>query len=495
MKHNRDLQIIFNKLTVSQLLQVRAKVADAPKLLQLVQILESNQYNENFAINRIYKDEIAADEMTAVRNRFFKLRAKLLELLDSISNSEFNPISEEEERYKELVVQSYDIASMSFVLGEFLKLEEQCWKKNQFELLVPLLSQIIRLKTRLRMRWGDDEYKKLEIANKLNFEVTNCYLTSLQCGLYVSHHENFDKVGDLINYLRQLAHKYKEYPRFSFIYHWAALNYKLFAYHGSKQELFKKHYHTLKNIFDTNPEVPLFFDGRYKTEQFNESLLFFNGLYYFNIGDLNESENQINKLIDLYNTGTPLSRTFLANGNIELIIMLKTIRNKEKDVAKVIALYEKTFGLADAIHKSNLAVFKSLAYFLSSTQNFSKNAKELIPSLREAVSFYKEINHFRFSFSLEALAMLLFINGNKTEVEEIFDKTSDFKKHMDPTIYNELEIFHTAFLSDNNAQIAYLEYIQKRIIKEEGQGFFWLKLKVIANIISYYERINLKLSK
>ncbi|MGL5892612.1 MAG: hypothetical protein ACRC3B_22155, partial [Bacteroidia bacterium] len=132
---NEQLQLLYSQLSTTELSELRRRLSDSPKSLLLLDVLQQkgkNALNTAEVVDLLYSSKEAP--FATRRNRFFKLRAELLRLMQNqtpASVSALLPLEEQLINCRQLVTaKQFGLASV-----DLRKLIETCRRNNIFELL------------------------------------------------------------------------------------------------------------------------------------------------------------------------------------------------------------------------------------------------------------------------------------------------------------------------------------------------------------------------
>src|ERR1041385_5871622 len=143
---NSLLQNRYNELGKEEIFLLRKRISDSPRALLLFDFLEKRKekkINTNDAVDFIYKGD--SEKFEVVRNRFFKLRKQVIDLInDSGKSSSANgmlllPLEEKLYRCRQLISENH----FQLAKNELRQLIAECREANIFEILPEAIGQLI----------------------------------------------------------------------------------------------------------------------------------------------------------------------------------------------------------------------------------------------------------------------------------------------------------------------------------------------------------------
>lgn len=440
--------------------EVKYKFKDSPVGLRLLEFLDkctNRNFHHRDAISFLYREEEGKVDFTVLRNRYFKLRKKVLEELSS--GSEAMPsgnILTWEESQLYLYRQSLS-GNHRETLKQLGALEKHCREHNIFELLPVIIDQMIFCNHALT-RVDDNQalHKRYEEALMLQQDMGRM----LNLGRQV-YEINFKKgikyAGPQLNEMHRIAIRNKSYPRFMLCYHYVAMYYKL----GSKDylenmQVISRHFAAFKKLTAAHPLVPFLKYGlnyaKYQRYHINEFKVF----YHYNKCEFEEG----------YKAAKDLWAMVFSDDSIYAAHRTDTVYYNMVQIATAAGRYSEAFETAE----------KWLAYLKENNQNdLTRNAYsqmaytyvEGYPATKNAnAAFFtrkldehlkalkKEGNTNFYGELLSVRARLHFINGEHLQAQKLLKAPQVKEALEDIELYNVYEELYSLAASKRKADLA-----------------------------------------
>ncbi len=241
-------------------------------MLRMIEFVESqppDKLQSPKLISHLYKIDFHHAEYKIFENRFFKLRRKLLDYLDENTDRESvtnNMLPEEIEWRACLGLVNRGQKGLAFSRLEIL--EEKCWERNIFELLPHVIDRMIFINQSFnRIKENEPLYQRYKNATTL-LNYTLEVLSKVRRIYEINYLKGISFAGTELLFVKKIADKCRNYPRFNFIYHLLSLYYKLGsrAYLQNMQVL-GKHHKALHKIYLTHKCLPIFYIPNYQLQQ------------------------------------------------------------------------------------------------------------------------------------------------------------------------------------------------------------------------------------
>lgn len=257
---NISILKLYKGLSERQQQALYSRFPESPKISLLLQFLDTCK-DEKFtalqAANYLYREELAGGlEISVAINRFYKLRKKLEEALahttgESTENTEPHPVIS---GYRQ-AIRLVDVNQANDALKKLKTLYDDALKDNIFEYLPGICEHIIYAMQIVQKGSSQDKwFRRWDIANTLQRDLNRAkYYSRLAFSL--ASRQSFEMAEPHIQVLRQMAARYKEYPRFNAIYHYAGLSAGSRSFGASPQSL-GKHTKALEELLGKYPRVP-----------------------------------------------------------------------------------------------------------------------------------------------------------------------------------------------------------------------------------------------
>ncbi|MCH2044666.1 MAG: hypothetical protein MK212_11160 [Saprospiraceae bacterium] len=261
---NKDLSHLYEDLDPIRKKHLTEVFAKAPKMIRLIELLESNKNISTVkAVNTIYQEDLKQHSFQKLTNRFYKLRQELKEwLLTQLKDTPvcFTP-EEQMLGYLRLLLSKNEFR---YAMEKIIKLEEQCWKLNLFELLPAVLE--LRIRALQSIEYTNRELQeiyaeKYKLACQL-FQVHKEIKMHYNSLVYINEKEKFEQI---VQSIRRLIKPYgQEYPRLKKLYHVMMLSKGVFL-PNPKFNILVRHLNAYKKLSKEHPLVPIFsYESNYK---------------------------------------------------------------------------------------------------------------------------------------------------------------------------------------------------------------------------------------
>ena len=416
--------------------EVKYKFKDSPVGLRLLEFLDrctNRNFNHREAITFLYKEDEASIDFTVLRNRYFKLRKKLLEELSS--NTKPSPpddllTTEETQLYQLRKTLS---SNHRDTLKQLTALEKHCWEQNIFELLPTIIDQMIFCNHALTKVDDNKElHKRYEIALGLQYDMGR--VTNLTRQVYeINFKKGIKHAGPQLNEMHRIAIKNKDYPRFMLCYHYVSMYYKL----GSKDylenmQVISRHFTAFKKLSASHPLIPALKYGlNYATLQryhFSEIRVF----YHYNKCEFEEGYRAMKDLWNLVFSGNSIyggNRTDTLYYNTVRIMTAAGYYNEAFETAEKWLDYLKENNQAELTRNAYSQMAYAYVEGYPSTKNanaafFTRKLDEHLKALK------KEGNTNFFGEALCVRSRLHFINGEYLQAQKLL-RTPQVKQSLD----------------------------------------------------------------
>jgi hypothetical protein len=290
----------YKKLNDTERSEFAFRFKDSPVATRLIGFLEKGSlpgFKIRAAIDVIYGNEKGKVEYSILENRYFKLRKKLL---DELGNSGKNDVvqqhTDEELKFfkaKNLVSSANKDAGYKMLV----ELEKECWAKNIFELLVPVIDQLIFCNQSFnKIENNKMLYVRLKKAIGLQADINKAIMIARRV-YEISYSKGVIYAKKELASLKQFAVKHKHYPRFSLCYHHVSAYYKLGSTHYlNEMQVVSRHLSEFKRLQAAYSLVPVI---SYKVNYVQLQHMHFNQMmmtYHFNRCEFEEAYQELNEM-------------------------------------------------------------------------------------------------------------------------------------------------------------------------------------------------------
>lgn len=290
---NREVYDTYKKLSDTERAELIYKYKNSPTASRFIGFMD-RQKNPDFrsaaAIEAIYAEEKEKTAYAVLENRFFKLRKKILDELESGKNNDVSQMHTEEElaflKAKHLIATENKEAGYR----QLTELERICQEKNIFELLPAVIDQLIFCNQSFnRLDNNVPLYEKQKKAIELQADMNRCCMTARR--IYeINFTVGMKKAKKELAFLRSLSVRHKGYPRFLLCYHHVSAYYKLGSRdYASETQVLSRHLTAFKKLQSLYPQIPLL---TYKVNYAQLQHMHFNNMvmsYHFNRCEFEET--------------------------------------------------------------------------------------------------------------------------------------------------------------------------------------------------------------
>jgi hypothetical protein len=270
-----------------------------------------------------------------LENRYFKLRKKVMDELQSGEEVDVGALFTEEElkfnRCKNLLL----VENKEEAFRQLTELEKDCWEKNIFELLPGIIDQLIFFNQSFNRNEHNKEiYDRLDNAIELQYDMQRFSRVARQ--IYeINYAKGIKHAKKEFNTLKELATKHKNYPRFLMCYHHLCMYYKLgSADYIHEMQVISRHVSEFKKLYAKHPLMPLI---NYKVNyvkfqhfHFHQSTMF----YHFNRCEFREADACMNEVWDLVNGSDSIFRMYKTESLYSNVFYIKCMAGKYDEANK-----------------------------------------------------------------------------------------------------------------------------------------------------------------
>lgn len=285
----------FSQLTEASKSKLKKEFSEAPKMLRYLKLLErtsTKRIGVKEAVEHIYVGE--KESFETLRNRFFKLRKKLLDHLETPVTSgdsgiELMPL--EHQLYSCRLLVAHNKYQPAKDLLE--RLISTCWERNIFELLPDALHLLIYCNLALNAFQENERFnEELDKANELLFNLNKQRQLARMIYQMIVERKPIQDIRLLFEKFRKTSEKFKAYPRFTLYYHF------IFASQGSavfSDDLkgIRTSFQMVKQLSNEHPEMPVAFYEPYGQEMIQFYLSYGESMNAFNEGDAFVAYNKL----------------------------------------------------------------------------------------------------------------------------------------------------------------------------------------------------------
>lgn len=258
---NKYVYDSFKKLSDPERSELIFKFKNSPTVIRFIDFLDGSthpNFKTSAAIDAVYADEKNDTAYAVLENRFFKLRKKILDELEHTKSADVSLLHPEEElrflKAKQLIAAENKEAGYK----QLLELEKICWEKNIFELLPSIIDQLIFCNQSFnRLENNVPLFVKQKKAIGLLADMQTCCMVARQV-YEINFTIGVRHAQKELAFMRSLAAKHKEYPRFLLCYHHVSAYYKIGSGdYSTEMQVLSRHLTAFKKLQSQYPHIPL----------------------------------------------------------------------------------------------------------------------------------------------------------------------------------------------------------------------------------------------
>ncbi|MBP6721397.1 MAG: hypothetical protein KA239_03680 [Bacteroidia bacterium] len=256
---NHLLSQRFHSLDSDRKTQLRRVLQDSPMALRLLDFLQQTKKEKPSTleiVQFVYGPATAELPLNVQQNRFFKLRKKVLELMDHADEQGESvegvlPLERRLFHSRELVNDNFFEQAQK----ELSALVADLWSANVFEWLPEALHLQVICKRALNVKEAlSTLLTDLENAAQLQFEFRR--MQAMGGRLFeATMAQNSELAQKEFAKMSSVSQRFSQYPRFALVYHLAAVNNMPF-WAGYSSRAHMRHINAMKRIVETQPEMP-----------------------------------------------------------------------------------------------------------------------------------------------------------------------------------------------------------------------------------------------
>lgn len=426
---------------------IRRHFSDSPKMMLLLDFLEhvkQKNFSVHEAVAAVYGEEEQTESFHVLRNRFFKLRKKLAQALETgiesnpVSDVLLLPLEEEYFRCRTLIQNTF----FNDARNRLEQLIRTCWEKNVFELLPDALSQIIFCSAPLNS-FSDNPryYKELKEASALLNAVHMQRLYARQAyeatALY-----GYKKAREYVSKMQPIAKQYSKYPRFELYYQFTAFTLGA-STHGNDFRVLARHQKRVHELTALHPDIPVGFYEPHSSELIRYMMANAEGMYAYLRGDI---ENCYQHMLESWKIAeqVPGLRVRKSDSQYSNRVAIEIATGRYHDALKT-ADEMLRFLKDQKDEKKRLKAYGEM--LLTYTYAFPKlrppNPEFLIQKTAELLRLFRKTKSLYYNELLLAHVVFLLQNGYPAEAQKLFrlPEFPEALKQEDMLVYGEIITF------------------------------------------------------
>jgi hypothetical protein len=256
---NHLLSQRFHALNSSRKAQLRRVLKDSPMALRLLDFLVNTKKEKPSTlevVQFVYGPATGELPLNVQQNRFFKLRKKVLALMDHVDEKGdpvegVLPLERRLFHSRELVNDNFFEQAQKELSG----LVADLWSANVFEWLPEALHLQVICRRALNVKEAlPSLLNDLENAAQLQFEFRRMQATGGRL-FEATMAQNSELAQKEFAKMSSVSQRFSQYPRFALVYHLAAVNNMPF-WVGYSSRAHMRHINVLKRIVEIHPEMP-----------------------------------------------------------------------------------------------------------------------------------------------------------------------------------------------------------------------------------------------
>ena len=263
---NKKLLELLRRLDDERIVSLKERFENSPLMIRFLDFLlelDGKNFKSREAVKTLYVADQGEFPFEILQNRYFKLRKKLLEAIEEVEDPvprEAVLLTTHELLFYEARkhIASNEIKEATQILS---KLKDYCYRINLFEMIPEVLNKLI---------YCNRVFHLLKEEEKLLGEMEKAIILQhawqkLDWHFKVAFKNRYYSIGYEtvkadIQKIRLIAEKYSEWPRFKLAYHYVAFSLGA-SFGGNKQHAISRHFNRLKELRESNPQMPLFDTG------------------------------------------------------------------------------------------------------------------------------------------------------------------------------------------------------------------------------------------
>jgi hypothetical protein len=290
---NALLQNRYNELGKEEIFLLRDRLSDSPRALLLFDFLEKRKgkkINAIDAVEFIYKEE--NEKFETLRNRFFKLRKQVIELLGETGKTSTSngmillPLEEKLYRCRQMISENH----FQLAKNELRQLIQECRRLNIFEILPEAIGQLVYCNMAMNVLKENDRLltELMEASNLLN-DLRQAQTLSRKIYMLVLS-RSYVRLPEILRKIRRLAIMRSGFPRFRIFYHFTVVGYTV-GVPAFSSKAHARHITSLKKLMEKNPGMPAGYYEPNGSAIMQFYLLIADGTHLYMKGDVANSYN------------------------------------------------------------------------------------------------------------------------------------------------------------------------------------------------------------
>ncbi|MCW3071037.1 MAG: hypothetical protein JWO44_927 [Bacteroidetes bacterium] len=416
---NKYVYESYRKLSDTERAEFAGRFKNSPTVSKFIKFVERSpvpNFKTAAAIDSVYGDEKEQTAYNVLENRFFKLRKKMLDELESLKKNDTSLIHPEEELKFLAAKQLMASENKETAYKQLAELEKACWERNIFELLPAVIDQLIFCNQSFnRIENNKELFIRQEKAIGLLNDISICGMTTRKI-----YEINFTKgvkyATKELGLMRNLASKHKQYPRFLMCYHHVSAYYKLGSkdYEGDMQVV-SRHLSAFKKLQAAHPMVPLM---NYKVNYVQQQHMHFNQMiisFHFNRCEFEETYQVMKEVWELINREDSVLKMYKTEASYYNMVTAQSMAHRYTEALDTIndfMAYLKTNHQTDKLVLAN--VLKARIYTEVYPQTYKMDPAFLTEQVEEYVKVLKKSDNRMISLdqTLVLKAKLLVLKGS-----------------------------------------------------------------------------------
>jgi hypothetical protein len=416
---NKYVYDTFHKLNDTRKAEFLGKFRNSPTVIKFIGFIDKTRvpdFKTLSAIEAVYGDEKDNVAYNVLENRYFKLRKKILDELESSNNADVSALHTEEELRFLNVKHLITSGNKETAYKQLLELEKICWERNIFELLPQVIDQLIFCNQSFnRLENNKELFIKQEKAIGLLRDINICGMTTRKI-----YEINFSKgiihAAKELSLMRSFASRHKEYPRFALCYHHVSAYYKMGSKdHVGETQVISRHLSAFKKLQAAHPMIPLM---NYKVNYVEQQHMHFNQMimsYHFSRCEFEETYRVMKEVWDLIIKDNSVLKMYKTESSYYNMVTAQCMTHRYHEALETIndfAAYLKTNHQSDKLVLAN--VLKARVYSDVYPQTLKMDPVFLFGQVEEYVKILKKADNRMISLdqTLVLKAKLLVFRGS-----------------------------------------------------------------------------------
>lgn len=472
---NPVLQNRFTQLGKEEIAGLRHRLRDSPRLLRLIQLLESRKdkkLNTVEMVRFVYEGE--AEPFEVLRNRFFKLRKQLLGLLEPGNPDESSapvmllPFEKKLLDCRRLIAENH----FQVAQRELRNLLSELRTLNIFELMPETISQLVFSCMSLNQLKDVNRYTdELEEANRLLEDFRRMQVCARRAYLATFRVKGTDWTK-IRQQLRRLSQEYPQWPRFRLYYHFIVFTHSA-SYPESNPVSLVRHLSAMRRLMEKHPGMPGSQYELHATALMEFYILAGEAALLFNKGEIEASYRKHAQAWEIQDR-IPNLRSRRSESHYTNKIAIEVATRRYKEALRTAEEFIE-FQKEQRQEEKRLLGYAEIAmiYTYAWPHLVCPNADFIIRKLKEYIALLRKNESDTLTGAMATLAIFYFLNGDWKNAARLSSEkiVSGFFTGSGMDFFNRLLRFNPA--TDSKQIEMFQAEIRERLTRENHAGIHY----------------------